>query len=178
MTNAINPDYYKDGWSNGVEIIDITEHLSFNLGNAVKYVSRAGKKDPDTFFQDLEKAKWYIDRELARMSVVRPFTLRKPEPDGPTIGGLREYSFEDSGFFAEHMAQPIVPRVWDSLDEAPKDIKVRGAGGEIWKWYDSAKHPEYALDGDGEWRWDRDTKTTTGIGQMNQGGPYTEIVPE
>ena len=39
---------------------------SFCLGNAVKYIARAGKKNPDTLVEDLEKGRWYLDREIAR----------------------------------------------------------------------------------------------------------------
>lgn len=52
---------YKD-----VEVIEITEELNFNRGNAVKYVARAGFKNEDTEVQDLEKALWYLERELGR----------------------------------------------------------------------------------------------------------------
>lgn len=50
-----------------VEVIELTEHLNFCRGNAVKYISRAGLKDPDTEVQDLEKARWYITREIERL---------------------------------------------------------------------------------------------------------------
>lgn len=50
----------------GVEVIDVTEKLNFNRGNAVKYIARAGHKSKDTEIQDLEKALWYVDRELSR----------------------------------------------------------------------------------------------------------------
>ena len=65
--NVSHPPHYADGWSNGAEVIDLTEHLSFCAGNAVKYVCRAGRKDPDKHIEDLEKARWYIDREIARV---------------------------------------------------------------------------------------------------------------
>lgn len=48
----------------GVECIQITEHMSFLLGNVVKYVWRADLKGDA--IEDLKKARWYIDRELAR----------------------------------------------------------------------------------------------------------------
>lgn len=51
----------------GVECIQITEHMSFNLGNAVKYIWRADLKHNDPT-EDLEKALWYIKRELSRIS--------------------------------------------------------------------------------------------------------------
>jgi hypothetical protein len=50
----------------GVECITIVEHMGFNLGNAVKYIWRAGLKSPEAI-PDLEKARWYVDRELARL---------------------------------------------------------------------------------------------------------------
>ncbi len=50
----------------GVECIQVTEHMNFNLGNAVKYLWRAGLKSPDAI-QDLKKAAWYVAREIARL---------------------------------------------------------------------------------------------------------------
>jgi hypothetical protein len=51
----------------GAEVIDITEHLSFNAGNAVKYLARAGFKDPSKHLEDLEKSAWYVSREIERV---------------------------------------------------------------------------------------------------------------
>lgn len=51
----------------GIEIIQLTRHMSFNRGNAVKYVSRAGLKDKNTEVQDLEKAVWYLQDEIAML---------------------------------------------------------------------------------------------------------------
>lgn len=65
--NVSHPSHYAKGWSNGAEVIDLTEHLSFCAGNVVKYVCRAGRKDPDKHVEDLEKARWYLDREIARV---------------------------------------------------------------------------------------------------------------
>ncbi len=56
------PHYTKH--PSGVECIQITEHMGFNLGNAVKYIWRADLKG--TSIQDLEKARWYIERELQK----------------------------------------------------------------------------------------------------------------
>ena len=57
-----HPPHYKAG---GIETIDFIESkdLNYRLGNVVKYVSRAGKKDSDPV-QDLEKAAWYLQREI------------------------------------------------------------------------------------------------------------------
>lgn len=54
----------------GVEVIDITEQLNFNRGNAVKYLARAGLKNKATEIQDLQKALWYVTRELSRIADV------------------------------------------------------------------------------------------------------------
>jgi hypothetical protein len=48
----------------GVECIEITEHMGFNLGNAVKYIWRADLKN--NAIEDLQKAAWYINREILR----------------------------------------------------------------------------------------------------------------
>lgn len=67
MSDAINPGHYSLGFSRGAEVIDITENLTFNRGNAVKYLARAGQKDPDKEIEDLRKALWYVDREISRL---------------------------------------------------------------------------------------------------------------
>lgn len=60
-----HPSHYNSG---SIEVIDAIEdwELGFSLGNAVKYIARAGKKSAETYIQDLEKAVWYINRELQR----------------------------------------------------------------------------------------------------------------
>lgn len=55
----------------GIEIIDLVEQMNFNRGNAVKYISRAGLKNPETEVEDLKKARWYIDREIQRIEKER-----------------------------------------------------------------------------------------------------------
>lgn len=66
MSDPINPSHYQ-GFSNGAQVIDITEHLPYNRGAAVKYLVRAGKKDPTKHVEDLRKALWYTWRELNRI---------------------------------------------------------------------------------------------------------------
>jgi len=53
----------------GVEAITVCEWMNFNLGNAMKYIWRAGLKD--TAKQDLEKARWYLDREIQRLEKIK-----------------------------------------------------------------------------------------------------------
>lgn len=57
-----NPEHYKSHPS-GVQCITITEHMGFCLGNVIKYVWRADMKGG---VEDLRKARWYIEREIAR----------------------------------------------------------------------------------------------------------------
>lgn len=51
----------------GIECIDITRHMNFNLGNTIKYIWRAGLKSDTTIIQDLEKAAWYLNDEINRI---------------------------------------------------------------------------------------------------------------
>lgn len=64
---AINhPSHYADG---KIEVIDFIEdkQFNFNLGNVIKYVSRAGKKDKSKEKEDLKKALWFLEREINRI---------------------------------------------------------------------------------------------------------------
>ena len=58
-----HPSHYTDG---KIEVIDFIEDkkLGFCLGNAVKYITRAGKKDPSKEIEDLKKAAWYVARRI------------------------------------------------------------------------------------------------------------------
>ena len=62
-----HPEHYMR--ETGFEVIDVIEawNLDFSLGNAVKYIARAGKKDPAKRKQDLEKAIWYIERTISNL---------------------------------------------------------------------------------------------------------------
>lgn len=88
MADAVNhPSHYQSGA--GIEAIDVIEGfgLGFSLGNAVKYVLRAGKKGDA--IEDLRKARWYLDREIDRLAGQQPRALpaasgveiRAPEDD-------------------------------------------------------------------------------------------------
>jgi hypothetical protein len=64
--DAVNhPSHYTEHPS-GVECIQITEHMNFCLGNAIKYIWRAGLKS-NSQVEDLRKARWYIEREIERL---------------------------------------------------------------------------------------------------------------
>lgn len=68
MTQSITVDHPKhyNEHPSGVECITIVEHFSFNLGNAVKYIWRSGLKSSDSL-EDLQKAVWYVNREIERL---------------------------------------------------------------------------------------------------------------
>lgn len=64
--NVNHPSHYTDG---NIEVIDFIEDkkLGYHLGNAVKYISRAGKKDPEKTAEDLKKAVWYLTRYIEKL---------------------------------------------------------------------------------------------------------------
>ena len=58
-----HPKHYTDGRIEVIEYIE-DKNLGFCLGNAIKYISRAGKKEKDKEIQDLRKAVWYLERRI------------------------------------------------------------------------------------------------------------------
>lgn len=66
--NVNHPSHYNMG---GIEVIDAIEAWGFgdgfNRGNAIKYIARAGRKDPAKEVEDLKKARFYIDAEITRL---------------------------------------------------------------------------------------------------------------
>lgn len=62
-SDFINHPPHYTAHPSGIECIQITEHMGFNLGNAIKYIWRADLKGAS--IDDLKKARWYIDREIA-----------------------------------------------------------------------------------------------------------------
>lgn len=65
-----HPSHYI-GDPSGVECIQITRHRNFNIGNAIKYLWRAGLKNEDKHIEDLEKAIFYIKDEIERLKNVK-----------------------------------------------------------------------------------------------------------
>ena len=61
-----HPSHYTDG---KIEVIDfiLDKKSNFTRGNAVKYISRASKKNPEKEIEDLQKAAWYINKEIQRL---------------------------------------------------------------------------------------------------------------
>jgi hypothetical protein len=81
MDPVNHPEHY-NAHPSGVECIEITRHMGFNLGNVVKYVWRADLKG--NAIQDLKKAAFYLSDEIAKREGVNRGTS-KP---APTLGGL------------------------------------------------------------------------------------------
>lgn len=57
------PDWYT--WLPGIECMDVARHFPYCLGAAIKYIWRAGRKDPAKRLEDLRKAREYLNREIA-----------------------------------------------------------------------------------------------------------------
>ena len=119
MSDAINPNHYK-GFSNGAEVIDITENLTFNAGNVVKYGARAGrldeslnKNDAEGRIEDLKKSRWDADREIERLG-------------GPSAEPLE--------FVVKHMDKDLLAMLGIASDNAAVANKI----------IDRINHPAYS----------------------------------
>lgn len=80
MSNPVaHPDHYGGG-SNVYEAIKVilAWRLGFCLGNTVKYISRAGKKDPARELEDLKKARWYLDRHISELEQKQDMDQKAP----------------------------------------------------------------------------------------------------
>ena len=72
MKEQVNHPEHYGGEENPYEAIKVIEvwDLNFHLGNTVKYISRAGKKDKDKELQDLKKALWYLERQINNLEKI------------------------------------------------------------------------------------------------------------
>jgi len=66
MSDPVNHPPHYTSHPSGIECIEITEHMNFCIGNAMKYLWRAGLKGDA--IEDLMKARWYVEREIARLT--------------------------------------------------------------------------------------------------------------
>lgn len=66
IDNVNHPKHYTSHPS-GVECIEVTRHMTFNIGNVIKYLWRCGLKDGSPTIQELEKAQWYLNDEILRL---------------------------------------------------------------------------------------------------------------
>ena len=70
MNDPVNHPKHYTSHPSGIECIQITEHMGFNLGNALKYIWRADLKNDAV--EDLRKARWYIEREITKRIGTKP----------------------------------------------------------------------------------------------------------
>ncbi|KIF80795.1 DUF3310 domain-containing protein [Noviherbaspirillum autotrophicum] len=78
--DAVNHPKHYISHPSGVECIQVTEHMSFNLGNVVKYLWRADEKGAP--LEDLKKARWYLDREIAKREAAADKVVTILDNDG------------------------------------------------------------------------------------------------
>lgn len=67
MGELVNHPRHYTSHPSGIECIEIVRHMNFNLGNAIKYLWRAGLKSEASYVEDLKKAVWYIEDEIKRL---------------------------------------------------------------------------------------------------------------
>lgn len=74
MSDSVNHPGHYGGGDNPYEVIKVIRAwgLGFNMGNAVKYIARAGKKDPAKHIEDLEKAVFYLQDEIRFLQTAMP----------------------------------------------------------------------------------------------------------
>jgi len=72
MSLIDHPTHYNSHPS-GIETIQLTEHMNFCLGNAIKYILRCDYKDNP--IQDIQKAIWYLNREISRRQRIQDVSL-------------------------------------------------------------------------------------------------------
>lgn len=114
VNDVVNhPSHYTDGKFETIEAIE-SWRLGYHLGNAVKYISRAGKKSKDTELEDLRKARWYIKRYLD----YHPFP--------PESIGAMEYA-ADKGLDQDLAGAVLCLSVSAILSGEPQDVSVRQA---------------------------------------------------
>jgi hypothetical protein len=115
MSDSVNHPKHYVSHPSGIEAIELCEHLDFCLGNAVKYLFRAGLKDP--VLQDLQKAAWYLRRELSHGTpcwtrVQRAYEVIKAEPEGSVLRDV-----------LQHLLLADMPRIDLALARVEREIE-------------------------------------------------------
>jgi hypothetical protein len=111
MADNVNKPPHYTAHPSGVECIQITEHMNFCLGNAMKYIWRAGLKQNEV--EDLKKAIWYLNREIERLEngkeegMGESYSIEYRESDNPLESPRRlETNNKKRGMFdIEHFVQ-------------------------------------------------------------------------
>lgn len=122
MSNVTHPSHYNSG---KIEVIEAIEDwkLCYHLGNSVKYIARAGKKDPSKEIEDLEKAAWYLKRKIEKLTAakqnreaVRPNDMNPYVGADPALPGSEKTVFSATNAFLSVRHGP-------HRDSAPTAIK-------------------------------------------------------
>lgn len=123
--NVNHPSHYTDG---KIEVIEFIEDkgLGFCLGNAIKYISRAGKKDPNKEIEDLEKAIWYIKRRIKQI-----------EDSRPTIGESKKITDQiDAVCYAIKNIRPLnIQTITVDDDAMPKEPEQKYSDDDLFTGY-------------------------------------------
>lgn len=121
MSDPVNHPSHYTSHPSGVECIQVTEHMNFCVGNAVKYLWRAGQKGDH--LEDLKKARWYIDREIERLEKgAQNSPVWVPPSSLPTPGtpGSRFDSALDREEAAMRAAG-VESKAWNALTRSTRD---------------------------------------------------------
>jgi hypothetical protein len=117
MPNAVNPDHYKRLDPEPIVVIENWK-LGFCTGNAVKYLARAGRKEGASASDDLQKARWYVDRALEQFGIASA-----PEPVTDIKGLVDELELERAEAKRwKVVAMALADRLRELDAEAPKSL--------------------------------------------------------
>ena len=133
MNDNINHPKHYTSHPSGIECIQITRHMNFNLGNVVKYLWRTDHKNG---LEDLKKARWYLDDEIARLEKATPCMT-----SSETSASLADVEGEVMTSIIrtcdrELLGQYMLPKYFDgkTLGDLPTDILAKllaeGYGGD------------------------------------------------
>ena len=119
MTDNVNHPAHYESQRIVLEPIDLCQAYDFSLGNAIKYIIRAGKKDGNSEEQDLAKARWYLRNALETMSGLQPV-----KPDGNrfhlflTAAAIMAYSVDNT----------LIRELFQTYFKAVEDVKITPLG--------------------------------------------------
>ena len=127
--SAVNHPPHYTAHPSGIEAVEVCEHLSFNMGNALKYLWRAGKKGDAV--EDLQKAEWYLEREAGRLrangreefALTRrwiPKAAKAAQYDRGVLGDVIRalLAFYDTDISRERAIEDALARVQNAVVEA------------------------------------------------------------
>lgn len=115
--NVNHPKHYTH--YKGVEVIELTRQMNFNLGNAAKYICRAGFKDKSKEIEDLEKAVFYIQDEIEHYPVSKP---EPPSRYGKLVFTLTSQLSPNRGKAVEFICRGSTLNLWNAIDLLRNEI--------------------------------------------------------